>query len=110
MAPSGTRSSGRRRTPAFSADAGVIFIRYVRGRPNWVLQEIFQPSGAVPTMAAMFRALLICSDDDCTDSFEAYGTLEELHALACECGCGLEIISLENAEEADARLVLAPLS
>ena len=61
-------------------------------------------------MALMFRALLICSDDDCTDTFEAYGTLEELQALACECGCGLEIISLENAEEAEPRLLLTPLA
>jgi hypothetical protein len=57
----------------------------------------------------MFRALLICSDDDCTDTFEAFGTLEELQALACDCNCGLEIISLEECEGADAGLVLAPL-
>lgn len=57
----------------------------------------------------MFRALLICSDDDCTDTFEAYGTLEELRALACDCGCGLEIISVEECADADTRLVLAPL-
>ena len=60
-------------------------------------------------MGVMFRALLICSDDDCTDTFEAYGTLEELQALACECGCGLEIVSLEGCDEADPRLVLTPL-
>lgn len=94
-----------------SADAYVSFIRTVRARPNDppTLQQILQPSDRVPTMALMFRALLICSDGDCTDTFEAYGSLEELRALACECGCGLEIISVENAEDADSRLVLTPL-
>ena len=46
----------------------------------------------------MLHALLICSDDDCTDAFEAWGTLEELEALACECGCALQVISLSEAE------------
>ena len=36
-------------------------------------------------MAAMFHALLICSDTDCAEVFDAYGTLEELEALACDC-------------------------
>ena len=46
----------------------------------------------------MFCAALICCDDDCTEVFEAYGTLEELEALACDCGCALQIISISNAE------------
>jgi hypothetical protein len=45
----------------------------------------------------MLHALLICSDDDCTDEFEAWGTLEELEGLACECGCGLQLISVGEA-------------
>ena len=49
-------------------------------------------------MAAMFRALLICSDEDCAELFEAYGSLEELEALACDCGCSLEILTLDDAE------------
>jgi hypothetical protein len=40
----------------------------------------------------LYRALLICSEPECTEVFEAYGTLEELQTLACDCGCGLEII------------------
>jgi hypothetical protein len=48
-------------------------------------------------MEAMLYALLVCSDDDCTDSFEAWGTLEELEALACDCGCALQLISLSEA-------------
>ena len=46
----------------------------------------------------MLHALLICSDDDCTDAFEAWGTLEELEALACECGCALQVLALSEAE------------
>jgi len=46
----------------------------------------------------VFRALLICSDGDCAELFEAYGSLEELEALACDCGCSLEILALEEAE------------
>jgi hypothetical protein len=45
----------------------------------------------------MFYALLICSDDDCTDSFEAWGSLAELETLACECGCALQLVSLSEA-------------
>ena len=44
----------------------------------------------------MFRAVLICSDEDCAELFEAYGALEELEALACDCGCSLEILTLED--------------
>lgn len=40
----------------------------------------------------MVFAVLICSDDDCTERFEAYGPLEELEALACDCGCALAIV------------------
>jgi hypothetical protein len=46
----------------------------------------------------MLHALLICSDEDCTDTFDAWGTLEELEALACECGCALQVISLSRAD------------
>jgi hypothetical protein len=46
----------------------------------------------------MFMALLICSDEGCAELFEAYGTLEELEALACDCGCSLEILSLQEVE------------
>jgi hypothetical protein len=46
----------------------------------------------------MLYALLVCSDDDCTDTFEAWGTLEELEALACECGCALQLISVSEVD------------
>lgn len=35
---------------------------------------------------------LICSDEECTERFEAYGELADLEALACECDCGLVIV------------------
>lgn len=40
----------------------------------------------------VYLAVLICSEDDCTERFEARGTLAELEALACDCGCGLHIL------------------
>jgi hypothetical protein len=50
-------------------------------------------------MPRVYMALLICSDEDCTELFEAHGTLEELEALACDCGCSLEILRLYESEE-----------
>jgi dihydroorotase len=49
-------------------------------------------------MGGMFRALLICSDEDCAELFEAYGTLEELEALACDCGCSLHVLTLSETK------------
>jgi hypothetical protein len=50
-------------------------------------------------MARMFHAVLICSEDECTEVFEAYGSLEELEALACDCGCALQVLGISEAEE-----------
>ena len=49
-------------------------------------------------MAHVFRALLLCSDGDCAELFEAYGSLEELSALACDCGCSLELVEVADAD------------
>jgi hypothetical protein len=59
----------------------------------------------------MLYAALICCDEDCTEVFEAYGTLEELETLACDCGCALEIISISEAGDAsrDHGLELLPV-
>ncbi len=54
----------------------------------------------------MFHAMLICSDGDCADTFEAWGTLEELEGLACDCGCTLEVLSWDEAEAGDGRAEL----
>ena len=57
-----------------------------------------QPSGHPPTIPRMvFHALMICSDDACAEELEAYGMrLEELEALACECGCALQLIAVSE--------------
>ena len=59
-----------------------------------------QPSGPPPTSArVVFHALLICSDEACAEEIEAFGTrLEELEALACECGCALQLIAVSEVE------------
>jgi hypothetical protein len=54
-------------------------------------------------------ARLICSDGDCDEVFEAWGTLEELEALACDCGCTLEVVSLAETDATDTRPQLEPL-
>jgi len=45
----------------------------------------------------MFRALLICSDGECAELFEAYGAIGELEALACDCGCSLHVLTLDES-------------
>ena len=62
-------------------------------------------------MRVMFRALLVCADGDCAEVFEAYGSLEELEAIACECGCSLELLEISDhdAEPAAAGFDLIPL-
>jgi len=59
-----------------------------------------QPSGPHPTIPrVVFHALLICTDETCAEEIEAYGTrLEELEALACECGCALQLIAVSDVE------------
>jgi hypothetical protein len=55
----------------------------------------------------MVRARLICSDEGCPAVFEAVGALEEVEALACDCGCALELLAWpEPAEGRTGNLVL----
>ena len=54
----------------------------------------------------MVRALLFCSDDECTAVFEAYGPLAEIEAMACECGCGLEVVGWPEPADGSAHLSL----
>jgi hypothetical protein len=60
----------------------------------------------------MFRAMLLCADGECAEVFEAYGSLEELEALACDCGCSLELLEISEADEPTPAggFVLTPLS
>ncbi|MEA2323403.1 MAG: hypothetical protein QOD81_3253 [Solirubrobacteraceae bacterium] len=46
----------------------------------------------------MFVARLVCSDSACAEAFEARAsTLGELEALACACGCALQILGWPDA-------------
>jgi hypothetical protein len=60
----------------------------------------------------MFRALFRCAESECAEVFEAYGPLEELEALACDCGCTLELLEIAEVDEPvpPGRFVLLPLS
>ena len=55
----------------------------------------------------MVYALLVCSDGRCPESFETWGELTELEALACECGCALQLISVSDVEIEETALALA---
>ena len=39
------------------------------------------------------HARLVCSDSECTSTYEAWGPLAEVEAFACECGCTLEVVA-----------------
>ena len=60
----------------------------------------------------MVKARLYCSDDECDAVFEAIGPLEELEALACSCGGGLEITGVpeESERPRQGRFELLPLA
>jgi hypothetical protein len=55
----------------------------------------------------MFYALLICSDESCTEELETWGTLEELEAMACDCGCALQVMSLSEVDFDESAPVVA---
>lgn len=58
----------------------------------------------------LYRAILVCSDGECPTTYEVYGPLEELHALACDCDCSLEMLGWpEPVGDAGAELELAAL-
>jgi hypothetical protein len=60
----------------------------------------------------MFRALFRCAESECAEVFEAYGRLEELEALACDCGCTLELLEIAevDASEPAGGFTLMPVS
>jgi hypothetical protein len=49
-------------------------------------------------MQDMVHALLICSDEACAEELETWGTLDELEALACDCGCTLQLLAISEVE------------
>ncbi len=52
-------------------------------------------------------ALLVCSDGECDAVYEAWGDPAEVGALACDCGCTLQVVRLENTDGPAAGLELA---
>jgi hypothetical protein len=49
----------------------------------------------------VFVARLVCSDVVCAEAFEARAaTLGELEALACACGCGLQVLGWPDTDDA----------
>jgi hypothetical protein len=59
------------------------------------------------------KARLFCTDPKCADVYEAVGTLEDLEALACFCGAGLEIVGWPDdarARDGDDGFELLPLA
>ena len=53
-------------------------------------------------MTRVFRAEVICPDNDCAAAFDAVAELEQLEALICDCGCTLRV---ERLSEDDGELV-----
>ena len=47
----------------------------------------------------MFRATVICPDDECAEAFGAVAELEQLEALICDCGCTLHVERLSESDE-----------
>ncbi|MFL5894225.1 MAG: hypothetical protein ACJ76Z_03810 [Thermoleophilaceae bacterium] len=45
------------------------------------------------------KARLFCTEARCAAIYEAVGRLEELEALACSCGAGLEIVGWPEPDE-----------
>jgi hypothetical protein len=74
------------------------------------LGGILQPSACAPTIpSVVFHASLICTDEACAEEVEAYGMrLEELEAIACECGCALQLVAVSEVvfERAEPRFEL----
>ena len=58
-------------------------------------------SGTPRTIDAMFRATVICPDDECAEAYDAVAELEELEAMICDCGCTLRV---ERLAESDRKL------
>jgi hypothetical protein len=53
-------------------------------------------------MARVLLATLMCTDGDCTEEVEVYGTPEELDALVCE-GCGCTLLAIAWCEATPVR-------
>jgi hypothetical protein len=56
-------------------------------------------SGTAPILGGMFRATVICPDDECAEAFDAVAELEQLEALMCDCGCTLHVERISESDE-----------
>ena len=56
-------------------------------------------SGTTPILGGMFRATVICPDDECAEAFSAVAELEQLEALMCDCGCTLHVERISETED-----------
>ena len=54
-------------------------------------------------MTRVFRAEVICPDNDCAAAFDAVAELEQLEALICDCGCTLRVERLSDDDAARLR-------
>jgi hypothetical protein len=62
-------------------------------------------------MRGMFHALLICTDDGCEALYEAWGSLEEIESLACDCHCTLQVVRWAEERDGDGQgIELVPLA
>ena len=57
----------------------------------------------------MLYAILICSDQDCAEEFEGWGDPGDFEAMACECGCTLQVIAFSEYQEARIRPIVPRL-
>lgn len=56
--------------------------------------------------AAMFTALLTCSDELCDHADEFVGALDDADAVLCEgCGCLMQVVAVEGCELAPAPVI-----
>jgi hypothetical protein len=53
----------------------------------------------------VFLAVLICSDEECDNTFEEVGSLEELDRLLCDCGCLMQVVAIEGTGEPEAAVL-----
>ena len=67
---------------------------------NCSVQDLLQPSDEGDTLGGMLLAQMICSDVDCTDEDEAFGTAAETDFVLCPgCGCLMVAVCFEETEE-----------
>jgi hypothetical protein len=64
-------------------------------------------------VTVVFRALVVCSGEECLAEYEVVGPWEEIEVVCCDCGLGLQVLAWpEEAYEAEVpavRLDLLPL-